>query len=502
MSLNINAFTDKLADIGVIDSKTKKAIQAVADKGCKDPRFPDFLESLVAEVRGWHEIANSVGYASDPILAKTVSEGMKVILKFAKSNVSNSNIKMSVADEYGKRLAELGMAVKQSEQKLSLNQGGSTVNIRQESLEMLKIYKDAVNQQRTVIAEADTYSLNIINSAYSKLEEIEKSVESAADISSRDAAHLQKDLFTAINSWEYSFAHGNFDRNALAHLDTALKLAQHWAGLPLTLKAKQAKENDYLHKDVIGTRMMNLAGTYDALAKINQAIGLIERAKVTHTQITDYSRLEAQRAENAKDLADFQKRVAEIKYLASTGQIDLRAALKEKEYLEQKAIPTVQKSNQTLDSQIIGMKQRRTALKMTLQQVENVCHNFLSFKNEPRIINLFAEHVDFVALTNFLGGSNTSSTINDIVNLAALEKMTLMEFDKANDMFNQNLDEQMEALEPVNLYEEEEQKQQLSDEDMLKLIMGDGDVDSKVHADNPYKDTEDFGRLSISEDDN
>ena len=73
---------------------------------------------------------------------------------------------------------------------------------------------------------------------------------------------------------------------------------------------------------------------------------------------------------------------------------------------------------------------------------------------------------------HFLGGSKIDSNINDIVNLAAIEKITLQKFDQANDAFANTFDEQLNELDPINLDEENEEKNELSEAEMLRLIMG------------------------------
>ena len=210
----------------------------------------------------------------------------------------------------------------------------------------------------------------------------------------------------------------------------------------------------------------------DAVSKINQAISLIERAKESHLRITDTSRLEAQKEENDKEIAGINQRIEEIKRLAAARKIDLKTALAEKDNLEKKILPTLQKNSDRLNTQILGAKTRRSNLKTTVFQIENVCRNFLCYKDDPKIINLFAEYVNFEALTNFLGGSKLDSNINDIVNLAAIEKITLQKFDEANELFGNTLDEQMNDLEPIDLNMENETKNELSEEEMLRLIMG------------------------------
>ena len=311
-------------------------------------------------------------------------------------------------------------------------------------------------------------------------------------------------MFTYINSWEKSFSYGNFEKSSLNDLDKALICAKAWALTPLNLRAKIAKDGEYVTADIIGTRTKALATTFDAVTKINQAISLIERAKVMHTQITNTERLEAQKAENDKEIETMKKRIDEIKYLASVRQIDLKTALSEKEYLEKKAIPTVQKTSDRLNTQILGMRQRKNSLKMTIMQIENVCHNFLMYKDEPRIINLFAEYVNFEALTNFLGGSKLDSNINDIVNLAAIEKITLQKFDEANETLMNTMDEQLDELEPVNLDEEQTEKVEMSEEEMLRAIMGESAVEAPVKNDFDF-DFSDLGETKIkalSDDDN
>ena len=486
MSIDINAFTTRLVEIGALDNKLKTHLVSITTKGYKDPRFPDFVEELIGEVARWHDIATEIRYSTDPNLAKTIAEGVKIVFKFAKANVTVSNIKMSHAEAYSKKLAEMGQFIDGIKQKHDINtENDKVANIRTETLGILKTYVDAVKQQRTSINEADEYTLSIIDSALEKLENITTTVSSVVDTCSRDAATRQTELFTAINSWERSFAYGNFDKNALSDLDKALNSARAWALIPLNLKIKPAKESDYIHSDIVGTRMQNLATTFDAIAKIDQAIHLIERAKLTHAKMTDSARLEAQKAENEKELGEHQSRVKEIRRLAAAKQIDIKQAFTEMEYLEKKIIPTLQKSTQALDAQIMSMKQRRTNLRMTVTQIENVCHNFLAYKDDPNTINLFAKHVNFQALTNFLSGSKVDSNINDIVNLAAIERITLKKFDEAIAKFDNTLDSQMEELDPVNIFADESNENELSEADMLKFIMGEDNEVAVEEESNP-----------------
>ena len=503
MSIDIRSFTSRLAEIGVIDNKLKTHLVEITEKSYRDPRFPDMVNQMLEMVSGWHDIAKEIRYTTDPALARTISEGVKLIFKFAKSNVSVSHIKMSHAEDCSKKLAEMGQVIYSIKQKAEINiESAATADIRIETINMLQTYIDAVKQQRATIPEEDQYTLNIVDAALAKIETIKSIVSSVVDTGSRDAAIRQTELFTAINSWEHSFAYGNFDRNALADLDKAITSANAWALIPLNLKSKPAKESDYKHADMIGTRMKNLATTFDAIAKINQAIHLIERAKVSHLKMTDSSRLEAQKADNAKEIEDMKKRVEEIRYLVSTRQMDVKSAFTEIEYLEKKMIPSLQKSNQTLDSQIMSMKQRKTNLRMTVTQIENVCHNFLSYKDDPSIINLFAEYVNFQALTNFLGGTKIDSSINDIVNLAAIEKITQQKFDESISAFDGRLEEQMEVLEPINIYEDQNSnKNEMSEEEMLRIIMGGGGGDPIVQESSPLTGFN-TNKTTLTEDDN
>ena len=477
MSIDVRSFTARLAEIGVIDNKLKNGLVEVTESGYKDPRFPTIVNQMLETISGWHDAATEIRYTTDPALARTIAEGMKHVLKFAKSNVSSPVIKMRNASDCSQKLAELEGVINGIKQHAEINTAAdNVVNIRTETLGMLKIYIDAVKQQRTTIAEDDEYTLQIVDTALSKLETLKNTVSSVVDTGSKDAAVRQTELFTAVNSWEHSFAYGNFDRNALASLDQAITSANAWALIPLNLKSKAAKESDYMHEDVIGTRMKDLANTFDAVAKINQAIRLIERAKQNHLKMTDSTRLENQKAENLKEIENMRERANEIRRLVAAKQMDVKSAFTEMKYIEEKMIPSLQKSNQTLDSQIMGMRQRRTNLRMTVTQIENVCHNFLAYKDDSGIINLFAKYVDFHALTNFLSGAKIDSSINEIVNLAAIEKITQQRFDEAIKVFDDRLETQMADLEPVNIYEEAESNQnEMSEEEMLRAIMGESE---------------------------
>ena len=140
---------------------------------------------------------------------------------------------------------------------------------------------------------------------------------------------------------------------------------------------------------------------------------------------------------------------------------------------------------------------------MTVTQVENVCHNFLAYKDDPSIINLFAKYVNFQALTNFLGGTQIDSSINDIVNLAAIEKITQQKFDESIKVFDNRLEEEMNLLDPVDLYaDQDENKNEMSEEEMLRAIMG-GAVEEPMQQEQneniPYIDFN-ISKNSLSED--
>lgn len=472
MQSDINSFINRLAEIGVLETKLKLSVSDILTQPHKDPRFPDIMDGFFSEIEKWHETASDIRYTSDPVLAKTISDGVRLLFKFAKSNVNKHHIKMSEVEDYNSKLSKLGSVIKEAEQAQAVRiEQNPTLDIRRISLDMLTTYKDAIKQQRSSLTQNDIYSESALNTALEKFETLEELVGSVVNTFSKESAAHQKNMFAAINNWEASFAYGNFEKSSLNDLDKAIVSARAWSLAPYNLKAKPAKEGEYFTADIIGTRTKALATTLDAVTKINQAISLIERAKESHLRITDTTRLETQKAENDKEIATINERIEEIKRLAAARKIDLKTALMEKDNLEKKILPTMQKSSERLNAQIFGAMQRRSNLKTTVFQIENVCRNFLSYKDDPKIINLFAEYVNFEALTNFLGGSKIDSNINDIVNLAAIEKITLQKFDEANDVFMNSLDEQLNELEPVSL-EENEEKNELSEAEMLRLIMG------------------------------
>ena len=494
MNSDMNTFISRLAEIGVIDTKLRISLTEALAKPCKDSRFPALLDGLFGEVEKWHETASRIRYTSDPALAETVADGVRLIYKFVKSNIGSHHIKISEVNDYNTKLAKLDAVIRGIEQKLALTEQ-TGLDIRKITLDMLEVYKNAINQQLSAILEDDIHSKAVLTEALGKFEILTSLVSTVVDTFSRECARNQKDMFESINAWETTFAYGNYDKNALSHLEKAIISAKAWSLAPLALKAKHAKEGDYYTADIIGTRTMALATTMDAIGKITQAISLIERAKVSHERITDTTRLEAQKEENDKEIERIRARIEEIKSLAAARKIDLKTALSEKENLEKKILPVLQKNSERLNTQILSSVQRRNNLRITIFQIENVCRNFLAYKDDPRIINLFAEYVNFEALTNFLSGSKLDSNINDIVNLAAIEKITLRKFDEANEAFSTTLDEQLEELDPVILDEEQEEKTDLSEEEMLRMIMGEDAP--KTHSDLEL-DLSDLGEINTT----
>ena len=82
------------------------------------------------------------------------------------------------------------------------------------------------------------------------------------------------------------------------------------------------------------------------------------------------------------------------------------------------------------------------------------------------------------------------------VNLAAIEKITLQKFDEANETLMNTMDEQLDELEPVNLDEEQTEKVEMSEEEMLRAIMGESAVEAPVKNDFDF-DFSDLGETKI-----
>ena len=92
MNNDIMSFSARLAEIGVIDEKTNNTFVSTMSKGSADPRFADIVGSMIETVKKWHMTANEIGYTFDPELVNTIADGMRLTVKFAKSNVSKSSI--------------------------------------------------------------------------------------------------------------------------------------------------------------------------------------------------------------------------------------------------------------------------------------------------------------------------------------------------------------------------------------------------------------------------
>ncbi len=503
MSFNTEAFTKRLVEIGVTSSGVGKELTSIMKKSYKDPRFPEIVNHYLTQVESWHKIASEVGYTSDPEFSKTVDTGLKLVLKFAKSNVGQKNISSGASLELSKKLGALNQKINETKQKIELNTEGVTrMDIKQTSLDMMVVYKEGLNQIKSSVA--DDFSLGLINDSYKKLEQIEALINSAVDTYSREAAKLQTDIFTAINTWEADYAYGNFNRVADSKLNNAIKAATAWSLIPLNLKAKPAKENEYVPESNIGTRMRNYATTYDAIAKIEQAIGLVGRARNMHKNITDTTRIEEQKAENLAKLQALEQKREQLNYLVSTGQMSLKQVFLETKNNIDPQIERLEKLIKSENSEIALKKKRLDGLNKQTSQIENVCRNFISYKDDPNIINLFAQHVNFQALTNFLTGSKLDSNINDIVNLAELERITGKRFDEAISVLDERLESLMQEDEELLDYNNQEQEEELSEEEMLAYMNKNKSAGfgSFTIPNDPIINTENINRMSLSEDDN
>ena len=363
------------------------------------------------------------------------------------------------------------------------------MDIREESLSMLEIYKGGLSQIRGNEAPEN---IALIDQAMVRLDQLTTLVSSVVDTDSKDAAGIQKKLFEAVNKWEAGFAYSNYSQGGIKSLDDAIKAAQVWSNAKANQKAKKAVEGDFYTTANVGTRMRNFHGTYDAVSKLEQVQHMLAKGRRNIETATNTDMLEQRKERNNQQKAQMEMRLQELTYKAQTGQISPQAALAEVKQLKP-MIEKLTKANMDLDRQIGTFNSRRINRSIIIDKIEIICEKLLGYRNEPGTIVRAAAEINFHAMIGFLEGSTDANNINEIVNLSALTKI----IGKAIDVGTHTLDEKMEEqerefMENDPFYEENAQTQTQTDEEALAELLGlSGDgfgSETLVHPNTQYEE--------------
>ena len=374
------------------------------------------------------------------------------------------------------------------------------MDIREESLSMLEIYKGGLNQIRGNEAPEN---IALIDQSMVRLDQITTLVSSVVDTDSKDAAGIQKKLFEAVNKWEAGFAYSNYSQGGIKNLDDAIKAAQVWSNAKANQKAKKAAEGDFYTTANVGTRMRNFHGTYDAVSKLEQVQHMLEKGRRNIEAATRTDMLEQRKERNNQQKSTMEMRLQELTYKAQTGQISPQVALAEVKQLKP-MIEKLSKANMDLDRQIGTFNNRRINRSIIIDKIEIICEKLLGYKNEPGTIVTAAKEINFRAMINFLEGANNTENVNEIMNLAGIEKIIEQKNDEANRKLDQAFEEQEREFEENDpFYEEQTEEQSLSDEqalaELLGMTGGAAGADAIVHPNTQYEQQQNPFSLHLSE---
>lgn len=374
------------------------------------------------------------------------------------------------------------------------------MDIREESLSMLEIYKGGLNQIRGNEAPEN---IALIDQSMVRLDQITTLVSSVVDTDSKDAAGIQKKLFEAVNKWEAGFAYSNYSQGGIKNLDDAIKAAQVWSNAKANQKAKKAAEGDFYTTANVGTRMRNFHGTYDAVSKLEQVQHMLEKGRRNIEAATRTDMLEQRKERNNQQKSTMEMRLQELTYKAQTGQISPQVALAEVKQLKP-MIEKLSKANMDLDRQIGTFNNRRINRSIIIDKIEIICEKLLGYKNEPGTIVTAAKEINFRAMINFLEGANNTENVNEIMNLAGIEKIIEQKNDEANRKLDQAFEEQEREFEENDpFYEEQTEEQSLSDEqalaELLGMTGGAAGADAIVHPNTQYEQQQNPFSLNLSE---
>ena len=374
------------------------------------------------------------------------------------------------------------------------------MDIREESLSMLEIYKGGLSQIRGNEAPEN---IALIDQAMVRLDQLTTLVSSVVDTDSKDAAGIQKKLFEAVNKWEAGFAYSNYSQGGIKSLDDAIKAAQVWSNAKANQKAKKAVEGDFYTTANVGTRMRNFHGTYDAVSKLEQVQHMLAKGRRNIETATNTDMLEQRKERNNQQKTTMEMRLQELTYKAQTGQISPQAALAEVKQLKP-MIEKLTKANMDLDRQIGTFNSRRINRSIIIDKIEIICEKLLGYRNEPGTIVMASKEINFRAMINFLEGANNTENVNEIMNLAGIERIIEQKNDEANRKLDQAFEEQEREFEENDPFmEEQTEEQTLSDEqalaELLGMTGGAAGADAIVHPNTQYEQQQNPFSLNLSE---
>ena len=297
------------------------------------------------------------------------------------------------------------------------------MDLKQLSLDILSIYKDGLSQIRESVAvDAD---ILLIDDSMERLHRIEGLISDVSDVDSKDAAKLQRSIFTHISHWEASFAYKHYTESAVAHLDDAISVAKTWASAKRrqdTEKVNKQSKEDFFSADSIGSEIKNLATLYNDIKRINNLLFLIteSRKRDIFRDIIENSRQELD--ENKHQIEKLNLQSQELVQLVQSGQMAARKAL-EKVKVFMSEINQLRHQGFLIERRISSAQSKRSSRFFVLDNIENACNVVLGYQDPPSFLSRMLAEFNFDAIINFLNDDEATGNINLMINLSQVEKL-------------------------------------------------------------------------------
>ncbi len=332
---------------------------------------------------------------------------------------------------------------------------------------------DIVNACKMALGElGNKYQNGAVSVAADKLDAISESLSSVVDCTSRDAAKKEVAIFDALNKWSAQFATGNFhDGTGMRALDDAVKAAEKWAGLPINVRAKEARPEDIKEVGDLNIGTINLANASECALMIDDVIARIEVEKKNHEQIASSAYEEQELAGYRAEMNDAQQRKDRAFMDMQSGKLSMDEAYDIMTECDAE-MKDLGSEVRKLEAEIKKNKARGRTYKKELTRFVRICRGLQKYRSNTAILAEIAKNIDFVAINEFLNGSVDTLVIDKVVNLRAIGEMAGKILHKSAEAFINELDneDRLAEEEESRLTERETESMETEEERKAKMM--------------------------------
>jgi len=383
-------------------------------------------------VTGKLEDMGVTGYASDGCqeLAESCLKRMEEYVRYG-VNYGFSGVKEALEDlgslivklsdkKAEKKLAKYEDEKRKIEAEVKLPKQGEPMEIKEEVFKYIETCLAACEVIEGMNMAEDR--VKVLKKSRSKFQELKTKIENAIDGSSKDAAEKAGQIIHEIRRWRNDAAILMHSETSLSYLDNALKIADEWGQLSLSVRTgglfsrdRTAKEKDIVRyeKDAID----RIAASIHVRDKIEIFGENLKAYRKSVGERYDTTELLEKQKEYREQIEALERERAEIFQKQRNGEMDKVDALRRCRDEIDPDLEDLRADVKRLSSEISEKNAMQRDYSRVYRKLTAINDFIMSYRNDPAMLFTLGVAMDFNKLNNVMRGLSSPDEINHVIDL-------------------------------------------------------------------------------------